>query len=147
MKTAARAVEAIRDEFQNHPRFVLELDVASTRSLVESSVMVSDWSGAALDYALGLERPVLFVDLPRKVNNPEYASLGVEPLEVRIREELGRVLAPEELARMPEVIFELLQQVDAYPGRLAELREQHIYHVGKSGPEGARALKELLEKL
>ena len=57
--------------------------------------MVSDWSGAALEYAFGLERPVLFVDVPRKVNNPEYERLGIEPFEASVREQIGRVVAPE----------------------------------------------------
>ena len=32
--------------------------------------MVSDWSGAALEYSFGLKKPVIFLDLPKKVNNP-----------------------------------------------------------------------------
>jgi hypothetical protein len=41
---------------------------------------------------------VVFVDLPRKVNNPAYQDIPCEPLEVAIREEIGVVVSPERLA-------------------------------------------------
>src|SRR5436309_2392571 len=75
------AIDRIRSTFGSHPRFALELDIRSSQSLQDADVMISDWSGAALEFALGLERPVLFIDTPRKVNNPDYAALLCEPLE------------------------------------------------------------------
>lgn len=146
-KTAPAAIEGLRRAFAGHPRFELELDVASTRSLLESPVMISDWSGAALDYAFGLERPVLFVDVPRKVNNPEYEALGVEPLEVVIRDELGRVVAPDQLDSIPALLEAMLAEVEEYPERLAELRDEVVYNLGSSGMAGARALVALAEEL
>lgn len=147
LKTAPEAIEAVRRAFGEHPMVELELDVASTRSLFESAVMVSDWSGAALDYAFGLERPVLFVDVPRKVNNPGYAELGVEPLEVVIREDLGRVVSPDDLGAMPAAIEALLAEAARYPEHLAELRDEVIFHVGESGAAGARVLAGLVDEL
>jgi hypothetical protein len=67
-------------------RFVMEEDMASSDSFFESDVMISDWSGVALEYAFCTERPVLFVDVPRKVNNPEYEQIAREPIEIGIRE-------------------------------------------------------------
>mgnify|MGYP003326545469 CR=1 FL=1 len=46
--------------------------MSTQESLHRSDLMISDWSGAALDYALGLNKPVLFIDVPRKVNNLDY---------------------------------------------------------------------------
>ena len=78
--------------------------------------MVSDWSGAALEYAFGLERPVLFVDVARKVNNPDYEALGIEPFEVGIRERIGRVVAPDDLAAIvPAVARRWWRDAPAWP--------------------------------
>lgn len=41
--------------------------------------------------ALGLGRPVLFVDVPPRVRNPKYAELGLEPMvQQRGRGAVGR---------------------------------------------------------
>ena len=58
-------------------------------------MMISDWSGAALDYALSQSKPVLFIDVPRKVNNPSYQESAIEPLEVFIRDKIGQVIPPD----------------------------------------------------
>ena len=57
-----------------------EQNVAGHDSLLASDVMISDWSGAALEYAFGLEKPVLFIDMPKKINNPEHDRIDCPPL-------------------------------------------------------------------
>ena len=92
VKFAKDKVDAIVKKYNDHPRFAYEANVAGQESLHESDIMISDWSGAALDYAFGLNKSVLFVDVPRKVNNPEYEVLGVEPFEVEIRTCIGDLI-------------------------------------------------------
>ena len=36
-------------------------------SLFQSDVMITEWSGAGMDYGMGLEKPVLYVDRPAQV--------------------------------------------------------------------------------
>ena len=52
--------------------------------------MVSDWSGVALEFAFGLEKQVVFIDQPLKLNNPEYSRLKSDPLETLLREKIVR---------------------------------------------------------
>ena len=66
-------------------------------SLHESELMIGDWSGAALEYAFGLERPVLFIDMPQKINNPEHDRIGLITLEESIRAEIGAIVDPQDL--------------------------------------------------
>jgi CDP-glycerol glycerophosphotransferase (TagB/SpsB family) len=92
VKFAKDKIDPILKKYGDHPLFSFEANVAGQDSLHESDLMISDWSGAALDYAFGLNKPVLFVGVPRKVNNPEYEEIGIEPFEVRIRNEIGMIL-------------------------------------------------------
>jgi hypothetical protein len=63
--------------------------------------MISDWSGAALDCAFGLECPVLFIDIPRKMNNRDWQELRINPLEAHIRDEIGTIISVEDLSDAP----------------------------------------------
>jgi len=123
--------------FGSHPNFVLETDVASQESLHASDLMISDWSGAAQEYAFGLERPVLFIDVPRKINNPEYKKIPCEPFEVIIRSEVGVVVSPDHLDQVPKFVDELCNNPDAYRERIRQTRSRWIFNVGKSGAVGA----------
>src|SRR5262249_60429323 len=81
--------------------------VGERESLVDAHVMVADWSGAGLDFALGLEKPVLFIDLPPKARNDTWQELGIEPLEWSVRDKIGAILPPDRLAEAPARIRQL----------------------------------------
>jgi len=92
IKFSQNMIDAILVKYGSHSLFSYEASVAGQGSLHDSDLMISDWSGAALDYAFGLNKPVLFVDVPRKINNPDYQELGIEPFEAEMREKVGKIL-------------------------------------------------------
>ncbi len=138
-------VRRIENEFRNHPRLTVESGVASYVSLAAADIMISDWSGAALEYAFAYERPVLFVDMPRKVNNPEYERIDCEPLEVSIRERIGRVLSPDQLAESSQVVREMCEQSAQWRETICQAREQCVYNLGHSGRIAAEAIVALAD--
>jgi hypothetical protein len=125
--------------------FRVETDMNAQESLRESDVMVADWSGAALEYAFGLERPVLFLDTPRKVNNPEYERLGIVPLEVSIRDEIGAVMDPSDLAATAGWIERLSADPDAFRERIRAARNRSVYNLGRSAAVGAAHIARLAD--
>ncbi len=139
-------VKQIEEKFSGHPGFVLETDVSTTRSLFESDVMISDWSGAAFDYALGQERPVVFMDVEPKINNPGYREIDLEPFERASRNEVGVVCSPTDLEAIPGKIAHLLAELDHWAERIRSYREQSVFNVGSSAVAGARWLATALEK-
>ena len=111
--------------------------VSSLDSFYQSDFMISDWSGAALEYSLGLNKPVIFLDLPRKVNNNFYEEIDIIPLEVSIREEIGAVVSVENIS--PSLISSLpYGKVDA---------KKYVFNVGKSDVCGVRYILDLIENL
>lgn len=90
-KLAPAQIKRIMHRHQQNPRFSCEDNVAGQESLHQSDLMISDWSGAALEYAFALNKPVIFCDTPAKINNPHYQDIDLVPLEVSIREEIGVV--------------------------------------------------------
>ncbi len=146
-KTNPGCLKALETHFANRPHFTLERDVSTTHSLEVANIMLSDWSGAAFDFAFGYETPVVFLDLPRKVNNPDYQSLHIEPLEVTLREKIGTVVPLHALETLPQVIREQLKNPANTATHFRTLREEHIFHVGRSASVGAEKLLEILNTL
>jgi len=94
IKFANDKISSILKKHNQNKLFTFEANVAGQKSLHASDVMICDWSGAALDYAFGLNKPVLFIDVPKKVNNQDYQDIDIEPFEVSIRDKIGTVIAP-----------------------------------------------------
>lgn len=132
-KKSPRAIDQLSATFGTHPDFELDQDIATTRSLYASDVMISDWSGAALEYALGRERPVIFVDVARKVNNQEYGAFGIEPFEASVRERIGAVVSPEALHTLVPTVRDLVASAADWRDRLRTVRTESIFNVGCSG--------------
>ncbi len=141
IKFSKNTIDALVSQFSTNPDFSFEGNVDGEASLHMSDVMISDWSGAALDYAFGLGKPVLFLDVPRKVNNPEYEKLGIEPYEVMIREKIGRVISVDQVDEIHHSIEACLEKHKTAP------YEHDIFNLGKSDEVGARLLIDISAKL
>lgn len=89
MKISKKLVNKIINKFNNNHNFQLEDNVKTHLSYFDSDIMISDWSGAAIEYAFSLGKPVIYCDLPKKINNLNYKKIGIVPLEVFIRNEIG----------------------------------------------------------
>jgi len=137
IRNSKKLLEELQERFGSNTDFSLDMDLTSQGTVGRSDVMISDWSGAALEYAFGLERPVLFVDVPRKVNNPEYERLTIEPIEVQIRTEIGDVVSPERLSEVPGLVEKLCENPGDRKEHIRDLRSRWIYNVGSSGKVAA----------
>lgn len=123
----------------------IETDMREQASLHESELMIGDWSGAALEYAFGLERPVLFVDTSPKLNNSEHDRIGLVGVEASLREQIGAVVGPEDLPSALPLIDALCADPEAYRERLREARQRTVYNVGRSASVGAAHVARLAD--
>lgn len=145
-RLAPRLVEGLVARFGADPNFRHVDRMEESDSLLDSDLLISDWSAMAIEYALGLGKPVLFVDVPPRVRNPKYAELGLEPMEMRIRRELGAILPLDRLGEAPRHVAELLRDAEAFRKRSVALREEWAFNFGHSVEAGAREIARLAEQ-
>ena len=142
-----KLLERLQRKFGACPNFTLDLNPSSQGRMAQYDLLVADWGGSALEFAFGLERPVLFVDVPRKVFNPEYERLSCEPMEVQVRSEIGDVVSPDRLSDVPERISNLLRDPQQKQKQIRNARSNWTYNLSASGKVGAEYIKETALKL
>ena len=143
IKREPQLIDSLAAAFGNNTAFTLERSIVFTDSLLESDVLICDYSGIGLKYAFATERPVLFLDVPYKIRNEKYKELGIEPLELALRSEIGVVVSLEDLDTVPQVIEKLKADKIEYKERLSNLRQRHIYSLGSSSMIGAKHIIDL----
>jgi CDP-glycerol glycerophosphotransferase (TagB/SpsB family) len=136
-------IDRLVNQFGAHERFSLVEQMGETGSLHRSDVLVCDWSATAIEYALGLEKPVVFIDLPRRVRNPGWREFGIEPLEVSIRDQIGTVVPEGGLQRIPGAIERLLADRSTLRADIRALRERTVFNLGRSVARGAAEIARL----
>ena len=145
-RLAPRLVEGLVARFGGDPRFRHVDRMEESDSLFDSDLLISDWSAMAIEYALGLLKPVLFVDVPPRVRNPRYGELGLEPMEMRIRRELGAILPLDRVAEAPRYVEALLRDAPGFRERSVAFREHWAFNFGRSVEVGAREIARIADE-
>lgn len=140
-------IDRIVDRFGDHARFSLVEQMRESDSLYDSHVMITDWSGAGIDYGMGLEKPVLYIDVPPKSRNATYHELDIEPFESFVRERIGAILSPERLADAPRIIRELLDNRQQFRDQVRSLRRDSVFNLGASAQVGATAVVQIAKEV
>ena len=139
-------VDLIKTKYGSRNNFEFQDRMGESDTLFRSDLLICDWSAMAIEYALGLYKPVLFIDLPRRVRNPDWQALGIEPLEASFRELAGDIVSPRHLNEIPDKIALLLQDREAFAQRMEKLGPQLVFNIGSSIDAGAREIARLADE-
>jgi YidC/Oxa1 family membrane protein insertase len=131
-KKSEKKINFLNQKFSSNSNFILEKNIPNFDSFMKSDIMITDWSGAAIEYAFTLERPVLFIDVPKKIHNPDYEKLPEIPLEISIRDKIGEIISLSDIQLLPEKIQILCQNPDIIKGKIQKIREELIGNLGNS---------------
>lgn len=142
-----KLVDKFAEKFGKNSDFILEKSVATFDSLLKADILICDMSGVVIEYALGTERPVLFLDVPHKVRNKNYKELGIEPFELSIQKKVGIIVSPDKLDSIPDEIEKLKRDKIKYREQIIQLREENVFEFGNSSKIGAEHILNLLNKL
>ena len=145
-KKSKKKIDRITEKFSKNESFLLEQDIFNFDSFLFSDIMITDWSGAALEFAFAFEKPVLFIDVPKKINNPEYEKIPQVPIEVSIREKIGKIILPTDLELIPNEIKMLYGQTKELRDKITKIRNELIFNVGESKKDGAEEIIKLLNE-
>jgi|TARA_B100000959_G_scaffold258869_1_gene294073 YidC/Oxa1 family membrane protein insertase len=105
--------------------------------------MISDWSGISLEYAFAFERPVIFIDVPKKILNPNWSDIMAEPIEISIRDKIGHIVSPNNLQEILELIRILGKNTQDISKLIKQTREKTVYNIEESAKIGAQYIIQL----
>ncbi len=122
---------------QRGEQLVFETDFSSNESLYEADILITDWSGIAYEYSYTTGKPTLFINTKMKCPNPNWEKIGITPLEILLRDRIGRSLDKDSLDRAEDVIAEMEAHPEEWAERIAQVREQNIFNPGACGGAAA----------
>jgi YidC/Oxa1 family membrane protein insertase len=131
-----------KEQLIHNPYFSVQTDISDIEELLGADALVTDWSGAGLEFILATGRRAIFIDTPRKVNNPDYQAIGCRPLELVIREDLGCPISPAAIDRLPDLIRH--GSTKETESRVECFRDSWIYNNGVSARVAAEYIYSLL---
>jgi hypothetical protein len=146
-KKSKKKIHEIEKQFSLNPNFILEQNITNFDSLSQSNIMISDWSGIALEFAFTFERPIIYVDVPKKILNPDFLEISHTPIEESIRDQIGIVISKSDIESIPKKIEELCKNTEVMRNQIRKARKDTVFNIGKSSEIGAEQIIELLNQL
>jgi len=146
VKKSSKLIKQIKEKFEKNPDFLLDTNTSSFEQLFSSYALITDWSGIGYEYAFVCERPVIYVDVPKKAWNKEYEKIGLEPFEISIRNKIGEVISIQNIESIPERIEFLYGHVTEFKSKIEKIRNDAIFNIGKSGEVAANEIIKIVNE-
>ena len=140
-------MEMLKSKYASNPNIEIQTDFSSNSTVYEADMMITDWSGIAYEYAYTTYKPVVFVDTPMKIMNPQYKKIGIEPINIWIRNEIGTILPMDQINQAAQIVQYTMEHSDTYHDKIEKFVEAYVYNLGCSAKVGAKyIISSLLEK-
>ena len=141
-------MQAIEARYASRSDVEIEADFGKPSTMSQAAVLVTDWSGIAYEYAFQTKRPVLFVDTPMKVVNPEWERVGLVPTDISFRNRVGVSVAPGDIPeKASAAVADMLARPDAFAARIDDLLHEQFYNPGRAAEAAGRyILQSLISK-
>ena len=138
--------EQMKADFKDNKNITIETDFSSSDSIFNADVMITDWSAIAYEYAYTTKKPVVFIDTPMKVMNPEYKKINVEPFNIWCRNIIGEVVKVDQINKINNVIKRTLENEDKYKEEITKLLNSNVYNLGSSSEKGATYIIKIIQE-
>ena len=146
IKDSADLIDLIKEKFDKNPNFILETGVIPTNLFHNSMCLISDWSGISFEYAFTFERPVIFIDVPKKVLNLNSNNISTKPMEISLRNEIGNIVSPDNLESIIDILKNI-EENDLVSKKIQQIRSETVFNIGKSAKTGADYIVQLLKNI
>ena len=144
LRDSKKLIDSIKDKFGKNPNFIFEDGVIPSEYFHNSICMISDWSGISMEYAFTCECSVIFIDVPKKILNPDADDLSLEPIEISLRNKIGHIVSPENIENIPTIIKNFEKDIPDFGQLIKEIRTSIVFNVGNSAPIGAKYIQNLV---
>ena len=141
-------MESIRSRYEDDlgPYFELQTDYSKTASVYTADLVITDWSSIAQEFSYATKKPSLFINTPMKIMNAEYEKIPLVPLDISLRDQIGRSVDVDQLGNLPQLIGQLLSEQDAWQAQIEQIVSDNIFDVGQAAKGGGDYIIERLTR-
>lgn len=141
-------ITKLKNKYHNNSNIIIQDDNVEINSILNSELLITDWSGIAYEYAYASKNPVIFINTPMKVLNKDYKELGIDIFELSTRDIIGKSIDIDEVDNIDEVVDSAIKSKDKYSKKISKFYKDNVYNIGVSSEIGAKYLvKSIKEKI
>lgn len=114
----------------------IQTDFSSNNPVLTADLLITDWSDICWEYAYTTLRPVLFINTPMKVMNPEWEKISSVPINISLRDVIGKSIETDRLGDINGYIADILDHYDDYTAQIDRVVHEYLYNLDDSARVG-----------
>lgn len=146
VRHAKEKFDLLKEKYKNDKNISFTTDFSKNDEILEADLLITDWSGIGCEYAYTTKKPVLYIDTPMKIMNPNWKDIDVEPFNIWTRNVIGKSISPDKLDEINLLVNDLLENKDKYKKDITKLLKESVYNLGHSDEVGALAIIDCIQK-
>ena len=131
----------IKKAFGKSKKFLLDNSSSNLISMEKSLLCLTDNSTITMEYALSLERQVIYLDYKDKIHNPDYKKFTSKNIDVELKNSIGQVVKCEELDKLLDTLDSSLLNNERIVKKVNEFEKKYISNVNFSSEFAANFIK------
>lgn len=123
----------------------IQTDFSSNNPVMESDILITDWSDISWEFAFTTLHPVLFINTPMKVMNPDWQKIEEPPINIALRDRIGISVDTDNIRTLPEKIAYLVSHSEDYRNTIDILAGEYLYNIDSSSEIGGKYIVESIK--
>lgn len=139
-------MERLKEKYANSEDIEIQTDFSSNSTVFDADLLITDWSDIAWEYSFTTKKPVLFINTPMKIMNPDYQKIASVPFNIWMRNEIGHCVELDKLDTLPDEVAFLLSHSKKYSEKICTLCSEYVYNLGSSSKAGADYIVKAIQR-
>jgi hypothetical protein len=130
-----KKIKEIMSRFSWYEKFGLNSDKDNNNVFLEARILITDWSGAGMEFSLSKEKPSFFIDTKQRIRNSSIKhgdKILEETFEHFSRDKIGIVINNENIDNIDEIIKDFEKNKLNYKNKIKNFKDQYLYNNDKS---------------
>ena len=125
LKRSTKNLEKIRKKNLKNINFILNTDLENLNSLNDSSLLITDNGGIALEYIVVQRKPVIYIDYSEKIHNKFFDKLELETIEDKFKKEIGTTI---DISKLNQIEFYITEAKRNFANKLKVVDKLILEH-------------------
>lgn len=121
IKRSNFVLDEIKKKYKKNPKFKLNQDLNNLNPLNESSILITDNGGIALEYLIVQRKPVIYIEYSDKIHNDFYEKIQMNAIEDIFKNELGYSIDTSNLKFIDDYISEAKENFNKKKDKIEKL--------------------------
>lgn len=139
-------INLLKEKYKNEENVVIEDDFSTNNSVFSSNILITDWSNVGFEFSYATKKPSLYINTPMKVMNTEYDKIGIVPLDISLRDIVGKSLSVDDLNKVGQTVEYLLDHQSDYSTTITQTVDKYIFNLGSSSEIGGNYIIQRLKE-